>query len=196
MGEYMFGVTTEEPSRALATQWDAICREEGGDGYVECNRSDNGSADPGLNRGQYQGWFVAEDGDCKGELAQRVLARVEREAPVPVPAWHVQVQCFVSLSAQQRQAMTATYAAVLTRAYGSREAVCKAWEAMSERKRRYGTLVQQWPSWVRSEEVAEGARWEKAAADAHREAIKDWPAWHTPQTFAFSIDKIPQRHGA
>ena len=59
MSTNMFGITRDMPAQETADRWDEICREEGGYGYIEVNRTRNEA--PGINNGEYQGWFTAPD---------------------------------------------------------------------------------------------------------------------------------------
>jgi hypothetical protein len=79
MGKFMWGVSTNKPSRANAKKMDRICREEGGYGFTEINVIDDET--PGINGGRYQGWFAAHNhGEpFNGALARRVADRIEKE---------------------------------------------------------------------------------------------------------------------
>jgi len=73
---YLFGVTYEKPSRKEAARRDTICKEEGGEEYIEINTQENNN--PGINNGKYQGWFTAlnRGEPFDSELASRVLQKV------------------------------------------------------------------------------------------------------------------------
>jgi len=77
--EFMWGVTTQKPSRAKAKKMDKICRDEGGYGLHEVNVEEG--AAPGLNNGRYQGWFAGPNygSPHNGDLARRVAERIEKE---------------------------------------------------------------------------------------------------------------------
>lgn len=79
MSEYMFGMTKIKPSRSKVKKMEKICREEGGDGYVEVNVKQGDC--PGINNGYYQGWFVGPNlgAPFDQQLAKRVGDRVEKE---------------------------------------------------------------------------------------------------------------------
>ncbi len=75
MGEYMFSIRYNRPSRKIAKRLDTICREEGGYGYTEVNVTDGDAI--GINNGRYQGWFVGPNlgSPFDDDLAKRVKAR-------------------------------------------------------------------------------------------------------------------------
>ena len=70
MSVFMWGATTQKPSRAKAKKMDRICWEEGGDGFDEVNVT--AGFTPGINNGRYQGWFC---GPNRGYTHNRDLAR-------------------------------------------------------------------------------------------------------------------------
>ncbi len=55
MGEYMWGITYEKPSRAEAALRQKAAESEGAD-YIEVNVKP-GEA-PGINNGRYQAWYA------------------------------------------------------------------------------------------------------------------------------------------
>ena len=79
MSVFMWGATTQKPSRSRAKKMSRICREEGGDGFDEVNVTDGFT--PGVNNGRYQGWFVGPNhGEPhNSDLSRRVKERIERE---------------------------------------------------------------------------------------------------------------------
>lgn len=83
MSEYMWNVTGLKPSLIQAKKMDRICCDEGGYGYTEVNRR-RGAA-PGINNGQYQGWFSGPNlGSPFDEyLRSRVEERLRQEEERP-----------------------------------------------------------------------------------------------------------------
>ncbi len=80
MSEYLWGITHKKPSRKEAARMHAICREEGGYGFVEVNVI-KGTV-PSINNGEYAGWF---SGPNRGspfdeDLAMAVSNRIIHEA--------------------------------------------------------------------------------------------------------------------
>lgn len=57
--KYIFGVTFKKPTINMALEFNAICIEEGGIGFVEINRIVNMNIN--FNNGEYMGWFIISD---------------------------------------------------------------------------------------------------------------------------------------
>jgi hypothetical protein len=76
MSEHMFGLTRQKLPVEEIKRRDRICREEGGYGFTQIDES-YGTA----IGGRWLGWFSGPNhGEpFDGDLARRVLARVEKE---------------------------------------------------------------------------------------------------------------------
>lgn len=72
---YMWGITTERPTRAEARRRREAAKAEGAT-YVEANVK--AGECPGINGGRYQGWYVGPNygAPFDARLAQRVDARL------------------------------------------------------------------------------------------------------------------------
>jgi hypothetical protein len=75
----MWGITRIAPPRKIVNKLDKICREEGGHGYSEVNRTPDTT--PGINNGRYFGWFAAPNLGFPQdrELASRIMDRIRKE---------------------------------------------------------------------------------------------------------------------
>lgn len=76
MDTFMFGLTSDKPTRAAAKRMDRICREEGGLGFIENNVKPNTS--PGIANGRYHAWFTAPNrgNPFNEDMARRVRERI------------------------------------------------------------------------------------------------------------------------
>ena len=86
MSEFLFGLSKVRLTRQQARQIRTICEDEGNNcGLVEVNIRPGFT--PGVNNGQYQRWFAADNLGCPfdGDLQRRVMTRVAeivKESPV------------------------------------------------------------------------------------------------------------------
>jgi len=86
---FLFGVIKEKPTRAIARRIDRICRkisvEEGETvRFIEVNVEANEC--PGINHGEYQGWFRTKNyGSMHNHaLEEKVRARIQKECGITI----------------------------------------------------------------------------------------------------------------
>ena len=85
MKYHHFGVTHAKPTREQAEKMDTIAREEGADGFTECNLMEGTARN--VNNGRYEGWFTLSlqlSQDRYARIRRRILTRIKDELGITI----------------------------------------------------------------------------------------------------------------